>query len=439
MTRNAPIPCDDVIGHGSAVAGLAIYEGEIESVAKSRIVAVKLTGSMEFPTSALKGIEFVVRKFKRSTRVFNLSFSSGGPDPSISKAIDDLAYREDVLFVVSAGNIERPVIIEELNNGESYPGYLGKHYIYCPGDCFNVLTVGSYAGKASNMAMRDYPSPFTRSRTPAMSVLKPELLASGGNLNEIRLDGQVVNLDFTGVGVRSTSNNDNEFIDGVGTSLSAPIVSSIAAGLVQKFPEKRACFYKALIISSAERLVDGQGVEFDPYLQGFGVPNRAFALVSPYSRTNLVADSSFDLVDQTIGHKYTFYFPQSADSIRVTVCFDVEPLLKAQELPYEIDVRLRKAATRTTTYARPDKVIPGGASNSKIYEFDVQRAGIGDWTVEVFPKVTGVLRRGRLSGKRLHYCLVVTIYSSKGRAVYNQVKSQTRLVPSGLARQVDAS
>ena len=183
VTTNSSTPCSDVVGHGSAVAGMAIYEGDVNSSPKSRVVAVKLTNAGRFSTLTLRSIEFVVKKFKQLTRVFNLSFSSLGPNPSTSKAIDDLAFRENILFVVSAGNIDSPTIVADLNSGETYPKYLLKHHIYCPGDCFNVLTVGSYASKSSNIIPEDSPSPFTRSRRPGMSVLKPELLEVGGNMN----------------------------------------------------------------------------------------------------------------------------------------------------------------------------------------------------------------------------------------------------------------
>lgn len=233
------------------------------------------------------------------------------------------------------------------------------------------------------------------------------------------------------MGLSCPSNSGSSFVEGTGTSLSTPIVASIVSGLTEKFGQKRICFYKALIISSAEGL--GGSSQFDPYVQGFGVPNRDYALASPYSRTNLIADRYFDLDNLSLGHKYTFHFPPGADRIRVTVCFDVEPFLKAQELPYEIDIKLRKAATRPTTVQKPDKELPAGASNSKVYEYRVQRAGIGDWTVELFPRARPGLRAARLFRKRLEYCVVVTVYSSEGKAVYNQVKRYTRLSPTGVS------
>jgi subtilisin family serine protease len=239
-------PCSDDEGHGSKVAGLAIYGGDVTSGSPvSRVIAVKLMAGDTFGGDILKAIQDTVQKFKNQTKIFNLSFGTQGPEPGLSRALDYYAFTEGVLFVVSAGNISPDQIIDDVGNGNGYPGYLLEHWVYFPGDCYNVLTVGSYATKDSNFVQQQRPSPFTRT-CPPRDFAKPEVLASGGNMNLERQGGRITGFNAIGCGVISTARVDDSLVEDVGTSFSSPTVASVVAEIAQKFPQASTCLLKGL-------------------------------------------------------------------------------------------------------------------------------------------------------------------------------------------------
>jgi hypothetical protein len=418
-------PCDDVICHGTMVAGMSIYEGNVLSGQPSaQVIAVRLFQESEYSGNLIPSLRNIVRMFKTTTRVFNLSFGSLVPDPISSRALDDLAFKEKVLFAAAAGNILPAQIIAELRQGTAYPQFLTNYPIYFPGDCFNVVTVGSFAEKASNIVQRERPSPFTRTY-PSPTKVKPELLASGGNLNLETEGDDIKGLSYVGCGIFSASNTDNDVKEDVGTSYSCPIVSSILASLIQKFPEHSPCLYKALVGSSCQQLTDDSGSFFDKSIQGFGVPSRIYALHSTFWRVNLCADSTFDLGASRQIHRYKFLFPDNADRIRVTVCFDVEPLL-GSELPYRIIHRLHKPGTQFKTSARPDTEIRGTESNIEQFEYQVKRAGRGWWTLDVYPRPKQAVLPEWMTGRVVYYSVVITLISSSQRDIYTTVSRQMR-------------
>ena len=337
LDNSTPQPCEDTFGHGTMVSGLALYEGRVQGGKPTcSVVGVKLFNSSPFSGNYIARIRRAVLQFRDKCRVFNLSFGGDGPDPTSTRALDQLSFENGVLFVAAAGNILPDTINSEIDSGKIYPDYILDHHIYFPGDCFNALTVGSYAEKASNLTPRNCPSPFTRSQHPVCSKVAPEVLANGGNLNRELVGGQMV-CNFHGCGIITTSKIDSNLVESVGTSLSSPLVASILAQLVQKFPGRWPCFYKALLINASAQLPDVS--RFPCTMQGFGVPDKPAALNSEYWRASLCAQASFDLRDLKKYHRYKFFFPDAADRIRVSVCFEVERPSARPDLPYFLTFR----------------------------------------------------------------------------------------------------
>ena len=270
----ASLPCDDNVGHGTMVAGVAVYEGNVGTGQPiSRVIAVKICDSMEFSGNIIELIRSAIRKFGNQSKVINLSFSTDYPDPALSKELDDLAFKEGVLFVVCTGNIQRSDMLSELNNGNTYPSYLSKYHIFFPGDCFNVLTVGSFAARASNLALDGHPSPFTRTN-PFVTRIKPEVLASGGNMNVIQMNGKATDLTSSGCGVTSTTNSDNQLGEAAGTSFASPTTAGLVASVNDKWAGRPPCFYKAMVISSCRRLTDRGNQEFAASIRCVSRPAR---------------------------------------------------------------------------------------------------------------------------------------------------------------------
>ena len=157
----------DTVGHGSMVAGLVIYEGDPQhNNPECAVIGVKAVNELTFDGDVmLERINEATRTFADRCRVYNLSFGSRGEEPNkgMSKTLDELSFKRNILFVVAAGNIDPEAILADLGSGDSYPNYILRHGILWPGDCFNVLTVGSFAQESSNFAPQHFPSPFTRS------------------------------------------------------------------------------------------------------------------------------------------------------------------------------------------------------------------------------------------------------------------------------------
>jgi hypothetical protein len=330
------IPCQDVRGHGTRVAGLAIYEGDVAArKAVCGVISVKVFRDGAESTARLVSfLHDAVQSFQTDCKVFNLSFASDGPDPLASRALDDLAYQRKIIFATAAGNIDDGIIAGDLAAGYGYPNYLTRHHIFFPGDCYNPITVGSLATKTSNLAHAKWPSPFTRAKPPSISKMAPEVLAAGGNARTLNQNGQIT-VDSTGYGVVSTT-IDGGLGEDVGTSYSCPVVSSILSQLQRNYPDHWPCLYKALLASGAEQLVNDSGDAFHEDIQGFGAVNKSETLYSYSWRVNLYAESAFELRDTSKYHQFIFLFPDSADRIRISLCCDVEPLLDLNTLIHEI-------------------------------------------------------------------------------------------------------
>jgi hypothetical protein len=182
-------------------------------------------------------------------------------------------------------------------------------------------------------------------------------------------------------------------------------------------------------VSSSELLTDGTRA-FDTRIQGFGVPSRQYAAYSSFSRVNLCADSGFDLSQPKLVHRYRFLFPDNADRIRVTLCYQVEPVL-GPELPHEVTIRLHKQGTKFGTQASPSIELPTRPSNIVVKEYEIKRGGKGSCTLELKAKArpAATLLGGFTQPSR--YGLVVTIMSSKGKEIYPQIDSWLRRARGG--------
>ena len=210
--KNDPDNPFDGNGHGSGVASLAAYhvinidEGA-ENTARAWIAGARILGEdnqIEEERLLSKVIEEVVAIFvPLGVRIFNLSVGdlakkwnqdTKRTQPRTSwtaRTLDRLSRENDIVFVVSAGNILLNPIRDYLRDGVPYPVYLcnSDSRILDPGQAALAISVGSIA--AGTMVVNspdtaialDYePSPFTRSGPGIKGETKPDLVEVGGNL-----------------------------------------------------------------------------------------------------------------------------------------------------------------------------------------------------------------------------------------------------------------
>lgn len=275
---------EDQNGHGTHVAGIALY-GDVEEAVRARAFAPVLrlfSGRILDANNTSDNklienqVEEAVRYFHREygCRVFNLSYGDrrkpylGRHVRGLAVVLDMLSRDLGVLFVVPTGNFEGSATIPADWRAE-YPGYLlrPEAALLDPASALNALTVGSVARWDATfnaqryqddpaeqpIARHDQPSPFTRSGPSVGDAIKPELLAYGGNW---AVNVQTANqwILRQGLGELSTSKDfaaGRLLAEEAGTSFAAPQVANLAARIVVEHPQADQNLLRALLIAHA--------------------------------------------------------------------------------------------------------------------------------------------------------------------------------------------
>jgi len=363
----------DVNGHGTMVAGLALYgnlQSSIDSggfIPELRLFSARvLNANNEFDDESLITTQMrsAIEYFKSTygCRIFNASLGdprmpfNGGKLSPWASILDHLSRELDIIIVVSAGNYEHePPEDNADHHVTGYPRYLleAPAKIIEPATGCIVLTVGAITSPVVTcpvspddvdlrpIAQGSQPSPFTRSGPGIGGSIKPELIEEGGNL--IYHGSLRRSRNFPETDVFSTSLNyvENLFQTSRGTSFAAPIIANKAARILNAFPEATANLVRALIVSAAEvpaecrTLLSPIGSSAIRELCGYGVPSVEKAVNSDSNRVLLYSENElpFDCF-----HVYEIPIPseiyqvQGKSEIDVTLAFD--PPVRHSRLDY---------------------------------------------------------------------------------------------------------
>jgi len=290
---------DDVHGHGTSVAGIAIY-GDVENCIKKLsfdptvwLFSARVTNEKcEYDEDLLvetqldQAIHAFVVQYP-NCKVINISlgnaeqiYRDGIKQFRLAAKIDEIAYQhqhKNIIFVISAGNTNPPH--EEAKSDEQlrtdYPNYLLNQNtrIIDPATSAIALTVGSLSYGRSSMTepadvrrqviakLQGYPSPFTRTGFGVDGMVKPEVVDFGGDLAldlsyreglslpKVSLLGDNV----AGVSIVTLCQDFRNSLFHIcsGTSFAAPRVANIAAQLFTKYPNASSNLIRALIVNSA--------------------------------------------------------------------------------------------------------------------------------------------------------------------------------------------
>jgi len=288
---------DDVNGHGTNVAGIAIY-GNVENCIKQRsfeptawLFSARVTNEKnEYDENLLveTQLDRALRAFVDNypnCKVINISlgnadqiYRDGAKQFRLAAKIDEIAYNyqhKNIVFVISAGN----AFYEEAKSNEQlrtdYPNYLLKKSarIIDPATSAIAITVGSLSlGRGSITEPSDvrrqaiaqlsgYPSPFTRTGFGVDGMIKPDVVDFGGDLvldlsyrASLNLPKSTVLPDnVAGVSVVTLSKDLKSSLFQIcsGTSFAAPRVANLAAQLFTKYPDASSNLIRALIVNSA--------------------------------------------------------------------------------------------------------------------------------------------------------------------------------------------
>jgi Subtilase family len=290
---------DDVNGHGTSVAGIAIY-GDVEHCIKQLsfdptawLFSARVTNEKgEYKEDLLvetqldQAIQAFVEQYP-NCKVINISLGNaeqiyidGMKQFRLAAKIDEIAYQyqhKNIIFVISAGNTEPPH--EEAKSDEQlrtdYPNYLLNQNarIIDPATSAIALTVGSLSyGRGSITEPADvrrqaiaklpgYPSPFTRTGFGVDGMIKPDVVDFGGDLALDLSYREGLGLpkvsqlgdNVAGVSVVTFSKNFQSSLFHIcsGTSFAAPRVANLAAQLFTKYPDASSNLIRALIVNSA--------------------------------------------------------------------------------------------------------------------------------------------------------------------------------------------
>lgn len=299
-TFDSIYPAYSPIGwHGTAVAMIATVGEQFYSTASElepacRIVSYRIFEDSEGQIDFLK-LDGVVRDaYSKGSRIFNLSANTGfklynGDYSYFGYFLDKLSYELDILFVISAGNLngdDLENIYNTVNDSVPYHGMLDypRHFFYpeeisdehmcdatnlkIPGDSLNNLTVGAIAENFDPTSSSDLTldktlpayytskynvSPFhkvngTRLKSKHINyrLTKPDVVYPGGDYG---IGSAAIQLVGTGVG-------SDLFKSECGTSFAAPFASNLAAQLCANYPTLNMQSIKALIINSASQTSD---------------------------------------------------------------------------------------------------------------------------------------------------------------------------------------
>jgi len=325
----------DHSGHGTLVAGLAIFGQELPSSvqdsyeAKCKVLPIKVlhnnNGGINFPL-LLQAIRTANQD--KGVRIFNMSlvFYPKQYNEAFSEfayELDHLSHELGVLIFISVGNFDsislRELLTTDFHNDHSYPEFYynlnstspihncENTNISTPSESLNNLSIGALAGNIEDDDNSDitpaniYPAYYTRKfhfdyeqkinttdfnqNQKNKHLNKPDLVFDGGDL----LNGQ------SGIEVIA-SPADNYFRRAAGTSLSTPLITSIAAEIEGMYPDLNVQSIKALLINSANYYKPKELPHFqnkDELLRkliGFGVPDRNLALLSDNKSITMVVE-----------------------------------------------------------------------------------------------------------------------------------------------------
>lgn len=377
----------DSAGHGTAVAGIALY-GDLEACKASNYWKPELLvfngkvldSNCEFDVNTIeKTLLDAVSYFvdEHECRIFNLSIGNkNSPYDSrhirgIAYVLDKLSREYDVLFIVSAGNFngsEEPEI-PKYSWREEYPEYLlcEQSVIFDPAPALHAITVGSVARHNATFDAQRYPeinqlapasenqpSPFTCHGPSVKGAIKPELVAVGGNYaSPVRMQAEY-NAVERGMGVLTCN---NKFVGSTllcevsGTSYAAPYVTHLAGRLLNNYPKASSNLLRALIVNHAnvprevketfseevqQAYKEAVGREAYRDIAGYGVVDESELFRSSETAVVLMAEEK---IENNVHHFFELPLPEeflrsqrATREIRVTLAYS--PAVKTTRIDY---------------------------------------------------------------------------------------------------------
>jgi hypothetical protein len=379
----------DTVGHGTELAGLALYGDLTEALETGEQIEVnhRLESSKIINTSEYIPDEDEKKKpldlyadftqqavaqaeipNPKRNRMFQMAITTidardKGKPSSWSAALDSLTSGMDNngnkrLFVISAGNFKANEQKGKYPDSNLFEG------IKDPGQAWNVLTIGAYTEKAilsdedniEDIIPTASPGEISPYTTTSYNwekewPLKPDIVLEGGNTAENK-QGK------TQAHSLSLLTTNNKFLDKLftvtwATSAASALASKMCAEIMNKYPQLRPETVRALMVHSAS-WTPAMLKQFNcdvPYnnktgyrnlvrICGFGVPDLTRAMISMQNDFTMVIEDSlqpYKRVNDNIRYNemkfYTLPFPKEElqklgalkVEMRITLSYFIEP------------------------------------------------------------------------------------------------------------------
>jgi subtilisin family serine protease len=367
---------NDPVGHGTLVAGLIIFGDEFPStvhtnyIAKAKVVAIKAI-NRDNDSLNIPKIIHDIREEKRAngTRIFNMSlnlvyskkYNSSYSD--FAYELDKLAFEEDLIVFLSVGNFAmnslQDYIYQDLHPDHNYPDFFYKlertttshscenTNICEPSDSLNNISVGALAGNLAPDDKSDisptnmHPAYYTRKfhldfdqkvngvdlgrNQKNKNINKPDFIYEGGDL-------------FTDdAGMEVLAGPGNWFAKTAGTSLSTPLIASLAAQVIHQYPQFNMQSVKALLLNSASYNKHTDFPEFSSNeklykkLIGNGKPHKAKLFNSSNESIVLVIEDKIKAGEIiTMPLNLPEYLKTSGNKLKIDIslCYKFKPVHK---------------------------------------------------------------------------------------------------------------
>lgn len=331
-------------GHGTRVAGAILYPEGIPQYGNvvldtwlRNIRVLNKNNLMPEEVFPPKLIEQIVSDYRinnlKPSKVFNQSIGTQSPCElkhmsAWAAEIDSQSYENDVLFIQAAGNISKEIITAYIQAGYDYPYYLSRELcrVCNPAQSLQALTVGSISiadyETDDTIALGGYNhvSAFSRSGPGIWDVVKPDVVEYGGTLVVSKNGEQLFTTpeEVCPELIRKSPEGPAFAKDEVGTSFSAPKVTSIASKIEQLYPNSSTLLYRALIAQSA-RWPDWIAEDENNYCNalrflGYGIPDIRRATKNDEYRITLLTEQTTEIGNGE-AHIYRIPIPEELSSV----------------------------------------------------------------------------------------------------------------------------
>lgn len=306
-------PADRDEEHGTFIAGLLCGASAMNPILTPHLEPVPcrffdldvmprrglLSRYYQTPDEFFDQLETQIAAAKAATGVRVLNMSLGAPGmrkglgySSIAASLDRIALAQDVIFVVSAGNLRRNDARPEWPTASEdalamlATRAIAEERITAPGEHLYGLTVGALNPEGVFGVTPDVPTAYTRRGPGPGGARKPELAHIGGTLSRVGNTSGLYSISPAG-----------NVVDGSGTSYATPLVTSTVAALDQRLEglaSRETLLALGVHKASRPRALQAKALAAVARdFVGFGVPVHAERALTdePHSITLVFADT----------------------------------------------------------------------------------------------------------------------------------------------------